>query len=178
MGPRIWAWKPGRWLKVRANGLVGYVTRTTISGSDPAPAAAATGGSWSAARDGNTTELFVEVVAPSALLRAPSRGAPKLVDVEPHAKLAVVDAASMPGWIRARDEGGRDGWIARAAVDNGAASETVDVGTLREVTIANPERAYTRPPRAGVALRLDAAVAYHSLAMTMTANQTGGGVQR
>jgi uncharacterized protein YgiM (DUF1202 family) len=201
----------GRWLKVRAMGRVGYVTRTTISDSEPVAAKNPTpvdrGGAddrpagdrpavdrpagdrpavvrdhdtptWSAARHpggagAEVTDMFIEVTAPAALLKAPTEKSDRIVEVARGAHLVVIDAASMPGWIHAHDDSGHDGWIARTQVDNGASAVAVTGVDLQGISLTR-EGGFTRPTRGGLVIRTDVAIGYRSLAMDFTSNAEGG----
>src|SRR5882672_1045836 len=118
----------GRWLRVRAGGVEGYLARTTVSSPEDADAAAQVG-QWSAGRrEGGRVvgELFIDVVVDRAALRAePRPDAAAIAALARGARLTVVDAASDPAWIRARDPAGHDGWIGRAEIDNGASGVVV-----------------------------------------------------
>jgi SH3-like domain-containing protein len=184
----------GRWLRVRAGGAEGYVARTTVSAPEDADAdAAAQVGQWSAGRrkGGRVVgELFVDVVVDRAALRAePRPDAAAIAALARGARLTVVDAASDPAWIRARDPAGHDGWIGRAEIDNGASAVVVTGVDLR-----GSERSETGgrgpPPLRGIdqprddrgtrtavrplALRADLAIGYRALGMDLTSNAEGG----
>lgn len=164
----------GRWLRVRANGVEGYLTRTTVSA--PAGDVEPTG-QWSASHKANgrmVGELFVAVVAPTAVLRAePRPDAAPVVELGKGARLAVVDAASDPMWVHARDPSGRDGWIARTQIDSGEASVAVtgaDLGAL------GPMRAEDAAPRRAhrLTIRADLGIGFRALGMDLTSNADGG----
>ncbi|HUJ58629.1 MAG TPA: SH3 domain-containing protein [Kofleriaceae bacterium] len=158
----------GRWVKVRYAGVEGYVTRTTLDAPPPAQTAA----TWSAGRragDGReVTALFVETVTASPLRGAPTPSAAKLADLPPGTRLAVIDGASAPGWVRARDDQGRDGWIARGELDNSASGVKVTAVDLQGTQLA---RAVVRDD---VPLRLAVGIGYRELGMNMSANADGG----
>lgn len=170
----------GRWLLVRVNNQTGYVTRTTIS--EPTPPDVEPEVRWSAARqvDGKlSSELFVQVVpARAALRKEPRREAAAVVEVPRGVRLTVVDAATDPLWIHARDDAGHDGWIAREHVDNGAASVVV---TGADLTGAGARRARDDSPEVAalvatrpLALRADLGLGFRALGMTLTSNAEGG----
>jgi len=165
----------GRWLRVRANGVEGYLTRTTVSAATPSDAAPA--GQWSAARKANgrlAGELFVAVVAPTAALRTePRPDAAPVGELAQGARLAVVDAASDPAWIHARDQVGHDGWIARTQVDSGGSSVAITGADLRA---PGPARADDRAPRPvhRLAVRADLGIGFRALGMDLTSNAEGG----
>ncbi|HEV7555552.1 MAG TPA: SH3 domain-containing protein [Kofleriaceae bacterium] len=161
----------GRWLRVRAGGSIGFLARTTVSdGTAP------TGGAmnrWSASRRGSAQALFVEVTAPAAGLHAgPTPTAPTIAEVARGARLTVIDAATTPAWIRARDDSGRDGWIARTDVDNGASGVSVTGADLQGIGLerASFDRAATKP----LAIRAAVAVGYRSIGMDFSSNAAGG----
>jgi len=163
----------GRWLRVRAGGVDGYVTRTTVSEPDAADAVPT--GQWSAGRramGARSGDLLVEVVAATAALRAEPRGdADAVGELARGARLTVIDAASDPAWILARDPAGRDGWIARAEIDNGASSVVVTGVDLRGLE----PRDRTAPPAASrLSLRADLGVGFCALGMDLTSNAEGG----
>jgi SH3-like domain-containing protein len=176
----------GRWLLVRvtggtgANGVNGYLTRTTVSA--PAPGDTEPGASWSAARkregqDGQiVSALYVQVAAPRAALRAtPSPAAPQVAEVARGGRLEVVDAASDPAWTHVRDAAGHDGWIARDQIDNGAAAvavAVVDSAELREGGRPGGD-AGARTTRA-LAVRADLGIGFRALGMDLTSNAEGG----
>jgi len=155
----------GRWLKVKVNGAVGYVTRTTITApaaGDETPQA----GGWSSGRKGD--ELFIEVLRAGTLAAEPKPTAAKISDVEKGAHLVVLDATT-PGWIHARDEEGREGWISRAQVENGATGVT-----LTNTDLQGTAQTYVRPPPAPLAIRAELGLGYRSLGMDLTSNAEGG----
>jgi hypothetical protein len=87
----------------------------------------------------------------------------------------VVDAASDPAWVHARDDAGHDGWIARAEVDNGASSVVVTGVDLRGVAPSRaPERAAAPVPVRGLAIRADLGIGFRALGMDLTSNAEGG----
>lgn len=167
----------GRWVKVRAKGAEGWVTRTTLD--LPAATEPASTGAWSAGRRQQSgeeiTELFVKTVAPSVLRKSPEPGADKVAELTGGARLVVVDAATTPGWIRARDDQGHDGWIARTAVDDSAAGvvAAVDLHDVTARTRASEPAAFQRPPAGDLVVHASAGVGYRLIGMDMTANGTG-----
>jgi SH3-like domain-containing protein len=167
----------GRWLRVRAAGVEGYLARTTVSPPDPEDAAAALVGQWSAGRraGGRTVgDLFVDVVVGRAALRAePRPDAAQVAALGRGARLTVVDAASDPAWIHARDPAGHDGWIGRAQVDNGASSVVVTGVDLRDVERARDDRGAAPAPRP-LQLRAELGVGFRALGMNLTSNAEGG----
>ena len=164
----------GRWLRVRAGGTEGYLTRTTVSAPDHDDAAP--GGQWSAARkrDGRVVgDLFIAVVAASAALRSePRTDAAALATLARGAQLTVIDAATDPAWIHARDPAGRDGWIARAEVDNGASSVVVTGVDLHGVASGDPQ--VTAAPSRRLTVRADLGIGFRALGMDLTSNAEGG----
>jgi SH3-like domain-containing protein len=165
----------GRWLRVRVHNVEGYLTRTQVS--DPDAPAAAPAGQWSAPRrvGGKViAELFVQVVAARGTLRAQPRpeGAP-LVELARGERLVVIDAANDPAWIRARDPAGRDGWIARDQIDNGASSVVVTGVDLKGLALSRDERG-AAPPAAGLTARAELGIGFRTLGMALTSNAEGG----
>jgi Bacterial SH3 domain len=180
----------GRWLRVRAGKVVGYLTRTTVADAAPAPDAVVTppvasepaahpGGPtnrWSEERarstHAGTTGLFVAVSAPRAsLLEAPHATAAKRGAVDRGTRLAVIDAAS-PGWIHVRDGGGRDAWIARAEVANSLPGAIEEPGIASAAVAPELEAPVRRAGR--LAIRAGAGVGYRSLGMDFTSNGSAG----
>jgi SH3-like domain-containing protein len=167
----------GRWLRVRVTNVEGYLTRTTVSDPD---AAAAPAGTWSAPRKVSgkvVADLFVEVVAPSAALRAaPRPDAAPVSELARGQRLAVVDAATDPAWIRARDPAGRDGWIARDQIDNGASSVAVTgvdlIGAGEPMRDDRADRG--AGAHGGLTVRADAGIGFRTLGMHLTSNADGG----
>lgn len=181
----------GRWLRVRASGVEGYVARTTVSAPEDADAdAAALTGHWSAGRRAGgrmAGELFIDVVVDRAALRAePRPDAAQLVALGRGARLTVVDAASDPAWIHARDPAGHDGWIGRAEIDNGASSVVVTGADLRGIerseTGSRAPRGIERsrddrgaaPAPRRLVLRADLGIGFRALGMDLTSNAEGG----
>lgn len=167
----------GRWLRVRAaGGLDGYLTRTTVSSPDPDDPSLT--GQWSAGRKvgGRVVgDLFVEVVAPSAALRAePRSDAPQVAALARGARLTVTDAATDPAWIHARDQAGRDGWIARAQIDNAASSVAVTGVDLRGLELTRDDRGAALPPPGKLAVRAELGLGFRALGMDLTSNAEGG----
>jgi SH3-like domain-containing protein len=164
----------GRWLKVRANGAVGYLARTTIADDKPLPGGATN--QWSAGRrkaDTIATEMFVEVTAAKAALHAdPKPDAPSVTAAAKGTHLVVVDAAAHPAWIHVRADDGKDGWIARADVDNGASTVVVAGADLKGIGLER--EAFTRPPPRTLAIRTELAIGYRSLGMDFSSNGAGG----
>jgi SH3-like domain-containing protein len=165
----------GRWLKVKAGGSVGYVTRTTVSEPDVAaapPPTAAAPSTWSAARhaDGQEiTDLFVEAPSATTLGIEPTPTAAKVADVAKGAKLVVLDATTAPGWVRARDSEGHEGWIRRAQLDNSATTAVV-----AGVDLQGTVETYNRPPVQPLAIRAAFGIGYRSLGMDLSSNAEGG----
>ncbi|MEO7729354.1 MAG: SH3 domain-containing protein, partial [Kofleriaceae bacterium] len=160
----------GRWLRVRASSVEGYLTRTTVSAS---PEAAVPVTPWRAARtvDGAVTQaLFVEVVAARATLRAqPRPEAAPVIELARGARLVVIDATSDPAWIHAHDPAGHDGWIHRPEIDNGASAVAVTGVDLRGLGLA---REVAAPPRAtgALGLRVELGLGFRTLGMSLTSN--------
>lgn len=187
----------GRWLRVRAGNRVGYLTRTTVADGEPKPAtppppvadapasieprpeprAEGPTQRWSVDRvkatRAGSSGLFVGVTAASATLHADKgAAAAKLAQVERGTRLAVIDATD-PGWIHVRDDAGRDGWIARADVDNGTASVAI-VDPAVPATAVAASATTVRPPSGRFVARASAAVGYRSLGVDFTSNSTAG----
>jgi SH3-like domain-containing protein len=182
----------GRWLHVRALSVEGYLTRTQVTEADVAPAPPGQTGQWSAARKVGgklSAELFVQVAAARGVLRtAPRAEAAPVVELARGARLVVVDAASDPAWIRARDPAGRDGWIARGEVDNGAVAVVVAgvdlTGTAgarderRTPTVTGATGAIGAVPALGrldaFSGRVEVGIGLRTLGMALTSNAEGG----
>jgi SH3-like domain-containing protein len=165
----------GRWLLVRANTATGYLTRTTVS--EPVAGDVEPGATWSAARKASgqvVTDLYVQVVAPRAALRAaPKPDAAQVVEAARGSRLSVVDAASDPAWIHARDEAGHDGWIAREQIDNGASAVVVTGVDLKGIGLSRDDAG----PRAAahkLSVRADLGIGLRALGMDLTSNAEGG----
>ncbi len=159
----------GRWVRVRYGSVEGYITRTTID--EPVPQLTPTAG-WSAARHpgdaGEVTDLFVQTTVASRLFASPSTGSAAIAELPSGTKLSIVDAASTPGWIHARDDGGHDGWVARAEVNDTGSGVVVDASSIHTSNVGAPfVRALTR-------MHGELGVGYRSLGMNMTANQVNG----
>lgn len=165
----------GRWLRVRAHSVEGYLTRTQVT--EPDAPGAAPGGQWSAQRKVGgkiVADLFVQVVAARGTLRAePRAGAAPVVELARGARLAIVDAASDPAWIRARDPAGRDGWIARDQIDNGASSVVVTGVDLQGLARPGDDRG-AAAPAAGLTARAELGIGFRTLGMALTSNAEGG----
>ena len=165
----------GRWLRVRAGGAEGYVARTTVSSPEDADAAAQLG-QWSAGRRAGgrvVGELFIDVVVDRAALRVePRPDAAAIAALARGTRLTVVDAASDPAWIRARDPAGHDGWIGRAEIDNGASGVVVTGVDLRGVNRPRDDRG--GPALRRLAVRADLGIGYRVLGMDLTSNAEGG----
>jgi SH3-like domain-containing protein len=164
----------GRWLRVRVHNVEGYLTRTTVS--DPDAASAAPAGAWSASRKAGgkvVADLFVQVVAPRAALRAePRPDAAQRSELARGERLAVVDAASDPAWIHARDAAGRDGWIARDQIDSGASTVAVTGVALERTGGGAREGRAGAPP--ALTVRVDVGIGFRTLGMDLTSNAEGG----
>jgi uncharacterized protein YgiM (DUF1202 family) len=197
----------GRWLRVRAGRVSGYLARTTVSDPavPPAPDAPPGGGTagsisdasgpggpgepgprtrtWGGARrpdptEAPVTELFVEVIAEAAELRAEARpDAERVGQVPRGARLAVLEVDEAAGWVRARDGAGRAGWIARAVVGNSTAAAAAAPGAAPDPAEPRAVRAAAAlDPRATrrLALRADAGIGYRTFAMDFRSNGGGG----
>ncbi len=185
----------GRWLRVRAAGHVGYLTRTTIASDAPPPAPvldtlpttepAADADAptpdpskrWGADRLAASREgsgLFVGVTSPTAVVLAePATGAAPVFQAPRGTRLIAIETRGT--WIHVRDDAGHDGWIARAAVDNSTASVALDdkpAATL-VTTEATPERTPLRIERR-LAITAGAALGYRSVGMDFTSNGSVG----
>jgi SH3-like domain-containing protein len=165
----------GRWLLVRANGTTGYLTRTTVS--EPAPGDVEPSGTWSAARKVSgqvARDLYVQVVAPTAALRAaPKPDAAQVALAARGSRLSVVDAASDPAWIHARDEAGHDGWIARDQIDNGASAVVVTGVDLAGIGLSRDDAGPRVAPHK-LSVRADLGIGLRALGMDLTSNAEGG----
>jgi SH3-like domain-containing protein len=165
----------GRWLRVRANSVEGYLTRTTVSA--PPAAGVAPAAQWSAARkvDGKMmSALFVEVVAAKATLRTePRPDAAPVIELARGERLVVVDATSDPAWIHAHDPAGHDGWIGRPEIDNGASAVVVTGADLRGLGLAREVASSPETARAP-AMRAELGLGFRTLGMRLTSNAEGG----
>jgi len=162
----------GRWLRVRVNGVEGFTPRTTIS-DDPDAARPRTAG-WSATRhpgDHEDTALQVATLAPGAMLDAPRSDARKVRELAKGAQLSVVDAATTPGWIRAHDDQGHDGWVARSLVENSTTAVVTTGVDLRGSGLAHDDFARAERP---LAIRTELGFGYRSLGMDLSSNAEGG----
>jgi hypothetical protein len=167
---------------VRAGGVEGYLARTTVSTPDPRdPDAAPLTGRWSAARIAGgrmVGDLFVDVVADRAALRSePRPDAAEVAALPRGTRLTVVDAASDPAWIHARDPAGHDGWIGRAQIDNGASAVVVtgvDLRGTEAVTETARDDRGARPPPGPLELRAALGIGFRALGMDLTSNAEGG----
>lgn len=164
----------GRWRRVKAGKLSGWVARTQLVGGPP-PAPGGSQGAWRThvrgkeTAAGGTAVLLVQVVGKVGVVRgAPQVAAASVVEAAPGTHLAVVDARSTPGWIKVRDESGLEGWIARAEVANGEA----DAAFMRPTRAEEERRAEVRRRARKLALRAAARVGYRSLAMDFHSNGT------
>ena len=189
----------GRWLRVRAGKVSGYLARTTVTdppAPPPAPpeptveAAAAPApapepgktSTWSAARrldpaKAPLTELYVEVTAEASSLRAEARPEAGIVArVARGARLAVAEVNDAAGWLRARDDAGNTGWIARGEVGNGTAA-IVAADAPGELAAsrasATPGRSAPADRRAFL-LRADAGIGYRTFGMDFQSNGSAG----
>ncbi|MBS1121531.1 MAG: hypothetical protein H6Q90_3759 [Deltaproteobacteria bacterium] len=184
----------GRWLRVRVGKKVGYLTRTTVADTQPAPppppvtipipttepvVVKVTGPSnaWSADRRAakTTTGLFLAVKAATAdLVAEPRAGAAKMAVVKRGERLAVLDAAD-PAWLHVRDDEGHDAWVARQDVDNGTAGVAIGAdetgGAITGRAATDPVR---RLPRGKIASRVAAGIGYRSFGMDFTSDGTAG----
>lgn len=175
----------GRWLRVRAGGVEGYLARTTVSAPENADVdadAVAQSGAWSAGRRAGgrmVGDLFIDVVVDRAALRAePRSDAAAVAALGRGARLTVIDAASDPAWIRARDPAGHDGWIGRAEIDNGASAVVVTGavtgGDLRGVDRSPRDDRRAAAASGPLALRADLGIGFRALGMDLTSNAEGG----
>jgi SH3-like domain-containing protein len=161
----------GRWLRVRVNGVEGYVTRTTVTEDPDAPPPAATP-QWSAARhpgDREDTELAVEAIVSGALRSEPKLLASKIRDLAKGDRLLVIDATTTPGWIHAHDDRGNDGWIDRSLVENSTSGVLTSGVDLQGVGLSHDD--FIRAPRA---IRVGVGIGYRSLGMDLSSNSEGG----
>lgn len=188
----------GRWLRIRAGSLRGYVPRTTISGPEvatdttaftPAPSTTpAPPPTDEPTRRWRTPDrspaLSVEVTTAATLRAEPRPDAAAVAEVARGARLVVVDATSTPGFVQVRDDQGRAGWIARADVGNGSAAAAV--APIRAGEEAPRVAVRTETPRADTpalvrgapprrfAIRVDAGIGYRILGMDFTSNGAAG----
>ncbi|MCX5741824.1 MAG: SH3 domain-containing protein [Proteobacteria bacterium] len=168
----------GRWLLVRANNAEGYLTRTTVT-EPTAPPGTPVATTWGAIRTGGTagepkvSELFVEVIAPTTVVRAtPAADGARVGDLARGTRIAVLDAATHPGWVHGRAAvGSMEGWIARGTVADSASAVTLVTEDVKGVPTGSTFR---RRPPAAHALRIEAGVGYRSLGMDLTSNADGG----
>ena len=181
----------GRWLKIRAGAITGYVARTTVSGSDvatdtsaietppPAPAVITPQRRWRRAEDGGNDALAIEATAATTLRADAKPDAAALAQVAPGARLVVVDATVTAGFIRVRDTAGQEGWILREHVGNGSAGSAlaaaparVATSTPAHVEVVAPAAPQRTPRR--LAVRIDAGIGYRVLGMDFTSNGSNG----
>lgn len=170
----------GRWLRVRAGRITGYVTRTTLSASKAAALVASANDetatatristepvgdrerpqptSWRTARDREAASaLLATITVSSAALRAePRAAARKLASIANRARVVVVDARTTPGWIAVRDGDGHTGWIAAHELgdtNDGAVVDDSRSGPTGVSPTANAKAAPARPAAAAVQTR-------------------------
>jgi hypothetical protein len=88
----------------------------------------------------------------------------------------VVDAASDPAWIHARDQAGHDGWIARGQIDNGTSGVVFSsAGTGGELPGIGPRGERREPvPASALTVRVDLGIGFRTLGMDLTSNADGG----
>lgn len=171
----------GRWYRVRAGKLVGYLTRTTVSGGDVA--IEDTTGAWGAQRrtDVAATGLIVHVSAESSTLFAePRADAPVVGAVTRGSELMILEGPRTAGWLHARDERANEGWIRQAHVADGTAAVALgEVGAASPPTLgASSSATITTQPaargRSGVSVRADAGIGYRVLGMSLSSNGSSG----
>lgn len=180
----------GRWYRVRAGKVVGYLARTTLTEPataavvEPPPTDAASdapseptttsGARWGRSGPSTTqaSSLRAEVTAPSALRADPALDGAVVAEVARGAVVAIVDANKVVGWVRARDEHGAEGWIQLGHLGNGSAAIVLEEPGA--TTNRSPERASTVTWRGDeAALRVHAGLGYRVLGMDFSS--TGGG---
>ena len=155
----------GRWFLVKAKGVEGYLTRTTVDAPPATPAAPV----WSGPRRAQGRDLIVETTAESPLAGQPGGKGPVVSTLPRGEKVAVIDAATDVAWVRVRDASGRDGWVARANVrDSGTAVHIVANDAHREL----PQ--FTRPPRHPLQIAVELVAGYRTFGMDLTSNVEGG----
>jgi uncharacterized protein YgiM (DUF1202 family) len=179
----------GRWMMVRAGSVAGFVMRTQLTGPtpatdttafapQPAPAPTVTTRKWGK-RDPDQPigdQLAVFASADSVLRSDAKPEASEIARVAAGARLVVLDAAEVAGFIRVRDDEGREGYVARAQVGNGAIASALSAPTLQAPIVrregTQPERQATPPLQQArsLALRLDAGIGYRVLGMDFTSN--------
>lgn len=172
----------GRWYRVRADKLVGYLTRTTVSGGDVA--IEDTTGAWGAQRrtDVAATGLIVHVSAESSTLFAePRADAPVVGAVARGSELMILEGPRTAGWLHARDERANEGWIRQAHVADGTASVALgEVVAASPPTLAAPSASATittEPASRGrstLSVRADAGIGYRVVGMSLSSNGSGG----
>jgi len=192
----------GRWLRVRAGNVVGYVARTTITGPevatdttaivqppvDPTPTTEPRR-KWARARNSAQPApdaLAVEATVATALRADSKADAAVVAEIARGARLVVVDASVVNGFIRVHDDQGRDGWITRAHVGNGSAAAAVETSSSKTVAVSSDQsggavaagvdsaRPKTAVPPQRFAIRLDAGIGYRVLGMDFTSNGAAG----
>jgi SH3-like domain-containing protein len=192
----------GRWLRIRAGNVVGYVARTTITGPEiatdttaiekpptPPPPAANEPPPRKWGRDRKQPQAAPDALAVEATvatsLRADSKAdAAVVAEVARGARLVVVDASIVNGFIRVHDDQGHDGWITRAHVGNGTASSALDESRGKSVavtsggtttaTVESTPRPKANVPQRRLAVRVDAGIGYRVLGMDFTSNGAAG----
>ncbi|MEZ4363720.1 MAG: SH3 domain-containing protein [Kofleriaceae bacterium] len=168
----------GRWLRVKTRKGEGYLTRTTVTSSEkaePDVRAWSTQHRPASEAKGQSLSLYVEAsTANGVLLAEPRAGAPEVSTVPQGALLAVIDAASTAGWVHARDEQGKQGWIAREHLDNGESAVVVAGAPGDAVARRDEPAAFVRSEARALAVRAELGLGFRSLGMDLTSNAAGG----
>lgn len=187
----------GRWLRVRAGRITGYVTRTTLTAAARPPEVLAVSNAPSSAYEPDSqlavapavdetirpatswrakataTALVATVTAPSSALRSgPAREAAEVAKANKGARLIVIDARGTPGWVHVRDTGGHDGWISQRELGNGADMVAgTDDGTLVRSMPEAVAVAGVEPHRSW-SLRIGAGAGYRALGSEVMSRAT------
>jgi uncharacterized protein YgiM (DUF1202 family) len=200
----------GRWLKVRAGKSYGYIARTTLVPLAPPPppppdttattttttptttaapdatADTAPRSKWSSGRE---AVLYAEVTASGTLRSDPKPTASSVAELPKGARVVVLDATTVAGWVHAKDDQGHDGWIASAELGNGATSSAIGQtrGTPRTPTSSTTASATNvgeatsattevkpEPARKASFVRLDVGLGYRVLGMDFSSNGSSG----
>lgn len=172
-----------RWLRVRVGAQEGFLTRTTVTAPEDPPAATGEEAStsqeervWSARRrraQAASGELFAKVTSAEATLRAEAAPtATPLATLTRGSQLAILDATSTSGWVRVRDERGREGWLVVAELGNGSASVAASTPAVQTAE-QHDSKGFTRRS-APMVLRAELGMGYRSLGMDLSSNASGG----
>ena len=175
----------GRWLRVRAGALLGYLPRTAITGvevaTDTTALATQPAPPSEPARKWRKPELAgsalaIEATSATSLRSEAAPEAAVIAEIARGARLVVIDASGTGGFVRVRDGAGREGWVARAHVGNGAASAALGATAgAPSTTVSAAARPAPSPlPSRRLAVRIGAGVGYRVLGMDFTSNGSGG----